>query len=114
MSIYLTEKQQEAWEAKKFGCSPEDYHLYRMEHATIFGHVPEPNFKTLEYCDHPMHYAFAMAMNGGNVTQMRPELIPQSTIATTDDAEIDPRFGTKEYEDRLAPGWGDAPREIPR
>ena len=114
MNVYLTEEQLEAWHAFKLGCSAEEYHRYRREHANIFGHINEPNFETREYCDHPMHYAFAMAMNGGNLTQARPELIAPSTVATEDDAEIDPRFGTKEYNDRLAGGWDGVIREIER
>jgi hypothetical protein len=104
VNVYLTEEQQEAWEAYKLGWSHEDWHLWRREHANIFLHVPTPDFEAREPCTHPMHLAFARAMNGGDM-QMRHELIRPSTIETADDPEIDPRYGTKEYRDRLADGW---------
>jgi len=114
VDIYLTEEQQESWEAYKLGYPVDEWRSWRIMHSTLFGHTPTPDFDTKEPCAHPMHLAMARAMNGGNVAGARPENIPAATIRTVDDAEIDPRYGTKEYEERLAPGWGDAPREFSR
>ena len=112
MDIYLTEEQLEVWEATKLQYDVNDWREWKKEHTNIFGHVPQPNFETREGWDHPLHLAFTRAMNGGNVQQARPELMPRGSIVTQDDAQIDPRFGSQEYLARLAEGWGDAPREI--
>lgn len=84
-------------EAIRMGVDAVDWAKWKVQHVTLFGHVPRTNTDTKEYCTHPMHGMASQDMKIGNVA-MRGEHVHPKTILTQDDAEIDPAWLDKEPE----------------
>jgi hypothetical protein len=94
------------------GVSVRDWRMYIAEHATIFGHMPRPDPIKRIYCNHPLHGMIQRDIQAEGVEiALRHEQVAPHTTHSQDDAEVDPRYGTREYEQDAGKPW-DGPREF--
>lgn len=74
-------------EASMMGYSTEEWMRWKIEHVTLFGHGPDPDFVRGITCRHPMHHEAARMISGANLTSLKDQFHPR-TERTLDDDDI--------------------------
>jgi hypothetical protein len=106
MNPYKEAERREKLEADLLDVALRDWQMYIAEHATIFGHVPQPDLLKRVYCTHPLHGYIERDISADGVeTALRHERVSPHTVMSIDDPEIDPSFGSREYEEAAGRPW---------
>lgn len=110
---YEDAEAREKLDAQLLGVSLQDWRTYLAEHMTIFGHVATPDPIRKVYCNHPLHGQIEhdIKVEGVEIA-LRHERVSPHTVITTDDEEIDPAYGTKDYIEQAGRPWDGEIREF--